>query len=252
MFSNLFDLTHLAFYVGIFGILLAIRSYFVPWKRKQPCFSITSNNLISDFTSQLKPLKITFSNKKIENLTVTKIAFWNAGRQTIDNSDIPENEQITIKTNEHYQILDSVFLYKTERNDVSKILSRNRKELLLKFDYFDKDDGVVMQIIHTGKSDQSLSIRGKVKGVLGGFRPRVPITMSKLEWIYLIFGLLLPLLSLPFVGSMVAAGKLISPFGIKDIKVWITFSILVICMAAIAAIIYTKSRIPKEIKKHLI
>lgn len=46
-----------------------------------------------------------YSGPQIENLTVTKIAFWNAGRDTIDNQDVASAGPF-VHVKEGYKILD--------------------------------------------------------------------------------------------------------------------------------------------------
>ena len=70
--------------LGIIGIVLSVRSV----KKKEPVYSIRSNNLISGSVSTLSNLLISYKNQKIENLTVSKILFYNRGSETLRRHDI--------------------------------------------------------------------------------------------------------------------------------------------------------------------
>lgn len=72
-----------------------------------------------------------YAGEQIENLTVTKIAFWNAGNDTIKGQDIDKNKPLTV----HIDI---------------------------DFDYFDKNQGGIIQLFHNGKSGNDIKIYGYI------------------------------------------------------------------------------------------
>ena len=61
--------------LGIVGLVLTRRGV----RKKEPVFSIKSNNLISSSISLLENLNITYKDYKVESLTVAKILFYNRG-----------------------------------------------------------------------------------------------------------------------------------------------------------------------------
>jgi hypothetical protein len=46
-------------------------------------------NIIQGQTNIVGGLEVTYKAPAVENPTITTLAFWNAGRETIDSSDIP-------------------------------------------------------------------------------------------------------------------------------------------------------------------
>jgi hypothetical protein len=44
--------------------------------------------LIKDFSKKLVNLEVLYSGSKVENLTVSKVALWNDGNETIRQEDI--------------------------------------------------------------------------------------------------------------------------------------------------------------------
>jgi hypothetical protein len=42
---------------------------------------------VSGYAAQLSALEITYASRKIENLTISKLLFWNAGAETISRTD---------------------------------------------------------------------------------------------------------------------------------------------------------------------
>ena len=91
--------------LAIVGIALSVRSI----KKKEPIYSIKSNNLISGSVSTLNNLLISYNNQRIENLTVSKILFYNRSSETINKQDIQTINPLTISS-ETCNILDASLL----------------------------------------------------------------------------------------------------------------------------------------------
>src|SRR5690242_3696669 len=82
----------LGFPVGILGVYLTVRA----WKRKTPKILKRSSNLVEGLSDRMSKVKILFNNAEVTNLTITKIAFWNAGNETISRDDITVAEPLII------------------------------------------------------------------------------------------------------------------------------------------------------------
>lgn len=158
-------LSIISFVIAVMGVALAIVFYIKGKRVKLPYYAIRSANIVSDFGSWMKPLEMRYSSQLIENLTVTKMAFWNAGRDTIDHQDIARADPLTLHVKESYKILDAKILSeKTPANKFSITTSPDQSSLTLEFDYIDKDEGAVIQLIHTGKSGEDIDFGGSIKG----------------------------------------------------------------------------------------
>jgi hypothetical protein len=159
-------------WVGIVSLIIAVLSailmiilHIKGKKVKLPCYTFRSNNLVKDLFSRIGPLEMRYSGQQIENLTVTKIAFWNAGRDTIDKRDIVSADPPTVHVKEGYKILEPIKLYAINpSNQFSTITSEDRSYFTLQFDYVDKGEGVVIQFFHTGLSSEDVEISGRIKG----------------------------------------------------------------------------------------
>ena len=151
--------------IAVLGVALAIIFYIKGKKVKLPCYTFRSNNLVKDLVSRIDPLEMRYSGKQIENLTVTKIAFLNAGRDTIDKRDIVSADPLTVHVKGGYKILEPIKLYEINpSNQFSTITSEDRSYFTLQFDYVDKEEGVVIQFFHTGLSNEDVEISGRIKG----------------------------------------------------------------------------------------
>lgn len=153
---------------AIFFILSLIPAYYFYVKsirNKEPVCSIKSNNLISGSVSTLDKLLIEYNNQRIQNLTVSKILFYNRGSETISKQDIQTINPLIISS-DTCNIMDASLL---QANYPSNNFSVTRKieteDVFIDFDYIDKNQGAVIQIIHTGLSSEDLNINGDIKGV---------------------------------------------------------------------------------------
>lgn len=155
----------LSFFLALLGIILAIFFFIKSRRTKEPRYAILSTNLMRDFTSRLEALEMTYSGERISNLTATKLAFWNNGKDTINGSDIASADPLMVKVKDEYNILDSSMLYaKNAANQFSIDPSDDGTHVLIQFDYLDADEGGVIQLLHTGKSSDDIEVCGTIKG----------------------------------------------------------------------------------------
>ena len=156
-------------WINILSLLIALVSfisYLKAKKSKKPSFTINSNNIIQDFSSQLDDLSIKYKDNNISNLTITKIFFWNRGKMTIDKRDIAKANPVRIQTKNNVQVLDAKIIYtKNNANQISINLSEDNKEIVIDFDYLDNEEGCIIQIIHNGKNSRDIELCGTIKGV---------------------------------------------------------------------------------------
>jgi hypothetical protein len=152
--------------IGILGFLLALFSYLKGKKEKSPCYSTYSRNIIREYISSIENLEIKYSGQKIENLTISKIAFWNAGKEIINWDDIVESAPLSIHSKNGYEILGKKIIASNESTNKFSLVDMVDKAVInIKFDYIWKNNGFVALVYHTGKSNADIEICGKLKSV---------------------------------------------------------------------------------------
>lgn len=160
--------------LGVAGLILAIASlaaayifYKKSLKVKQPTYVIRTNNLIQNSISQINGLEITYKGRKVENLSVSKIIFWNKGTETIDNQDIIKVDSLRFECSENKHILDASIITSNKLSNQLRIEVVNSAKIAhIEFDYLDKGNGGVFQIIHTGTSSSDVFFKGELKGAI--------------------------------------------------------------------------------------
>ncbi len=154
-------------YIGLAGLLVGLIClvlYLKDRRIKKPCYSNRSFNITHGLASRFKGLEIRFLDQPVSELTVTTIAFWNAGGQTIDRNDVAD--PIRFKLKEGCRILQYELLRMTDPTNRAVLHPQeDGSEIRLEFEYFDKNEGVVINITHTGLTSEDIQVFGKIKGV---------------------------------------------------------------------------------------
>ncbi len=171
--------------VGVGGFLLAVVGLyltFYPRKRKRPIFAMRSTNVFKGLANTVPDVEVKFPGygTPIKALTITKIAFWNAGSDTIKKQDVVKEDPINVRAKEGIVFLtaattDSV----NPLNKIECTVSKDRTSVAISFDYLDSYQGGIIQVFHTGISNEDLTIHGTIMG--SSPIKRKPVTTSQAE-----------------------------------------------------------------------
>jgi hypothetical protein len=152
--------------LAILGLVFTIYFYFKSKKNRNPTYVVRTINLVRENVKKIDTVAILYSGEKVKNLSISKIALWNEGKETINSGDVALNNSIKIKIKDEFEFLDSEILFqKNSANDFRIQLSEDNKSISIFFDYFDFEEGLVMQIFHTGNTSDDIFIDGKIKSV---------------------------------------------------------------------------------------
>lgn len=191
--------------IGVVTLPLSIYLYLRQKRERKPRFDHRSYEIIENLSSKITGIDVTYGGNSIPNLTITKIAFWNVGRETITTSDIPEKEPLGVRFDEGTEILDSSVVYQsTEANNFSITSAKGLNECEIGFDYIDCDDYVIFQILHSGGT-ANIDFAGRVKGVGRIQKSRLKNANDEFEkWFIggLIIWGIVTLLSFPFLKTL--------------------------------------------------
>jgi len=152
--------------LAVFTFILMILFYYRSKRIKKPFYAVRSINLIQNFSSRLSSLKISYKDEQVENLTVSNVALWNGGKETIRKNDITNVKPLKISLREPYKILDAkIICSNNPANEISVgKVGTDGRTLLINFEYLDANEGCVLQIIHDGDSSYDLSVSGIIIG----------------------------------------------------------------------------------------
>jgi hypothetical protein len=106
----------------------------------------------------LEKIQITYDNKRIETLTASRYAIWNSGDVTIEKDNVVQANPILFSPKDNCAVYEIGITTQNEPSNNFKLLS-DGNGYRLEFDYIDKDQGCVINILHSG-----IRLQGKIKG----------------------------------------------------------------------------------------
>lgn len=152
----------------IIGLLIAFIFYRLGRKVKEPKYYIENNTIIEGFDACLEGIEIIFKGVPQSRITKSLVFFWNAGKETINRSDLLPVDPLRILVPSNIRILDACVL---KASNLSNEFTTQRREgenseceYVLDFHYLDFEEGGVIQLIHTGDKRTNFQLKGKIKG----------------------------------------------------------------------------------------
>jgi hypothetical protein len=176
-----------------------------------------------------KDIQFTYKNNVLKSLTSTKIWIWNGGKLPIIASDLQPNSALVIELNEednkNIQILEYDIL-KITNDDIKINFDKiEQTKLSIKLNFLNFNDGVLINVKHTGTFGTTVKIIGTIVGdedsalqnikrISGHFKP----TSSLTEFDFWMFGVVMGFLPLIFgIGILVDIILKFSIFNIFEI-----------------------------------
>ncbi len=163
-------LSLLSFVIGIAGIIASFIFYVRSKEQSNPVWRTAKIPLIGGNSALLPAdVEVMYRGEKVQSLSKSYVAFWNAGRKTIPGGDIASADPIRFTSNDsNVRILDARPIRVTREVNQASV-QYNENEMRLKFDFLDSRDGVTIEIIHTG-IDKRFECDGTIKGIPRGIR----------------------------------------------------------------------------------
>ncbi len=154
--------------VGVVGVVFALYFGLKKSKYKKLTYVIRSSNIFTGLEHTIPDVEVRFPGYglPVNRLTVTKVAFWNAGTETIPSQDVVMENPLFLRAKTGVAILSVRVIDCTNRyNKVDTRLDGQRMGAAITFDYLDQNDGALLQIFHTGLGNDDIQLEGTIKGV---------------------------------------------------------------------------------------
>jgi hypothetical protein len=159
-----------------FPILLAVVSMVVGGvvtirygMRKRLTYQRRSFGLVFGGVNKLPGMEIRYHGHgpSVENLTVSRIAIWNAGRGDVRKGDILGKENLRIVIDPKYVILASEVVQQKNAANCFEVRTtqEDQKTAKVHFDFVRSGEGVVVQVVHTGVGSKDLKVEGTLADV---------------------------------------------------------------------------------------
>lgn len=132
-------------------------------EKKEFSYCLKSNSLIRGKKSKFEKLSITYDGQQINDFCVSKFTIWNSGNKTLNHTDMVDSKELTVFVTDECSVLDVELIACSEETNNFSVKIENEHAVKVIFEYADKKEGVVIQIIHTG-TDEDIQIDCKIKG----------------------------------------------------------------------------------------
>ena len=148
----------------IAALIFAMYTWFAGKRKKEISYYKDSYEIVKAGNSLIPELKLFYQEKEIEDLIVTKFAIWNSGNEVLNWSDIVEVKPLRVFSNDDKtNILDVKIIGQSDETNMFVVDIQEETTAKIKFDYANVNDGIVLQVMHTGKVN-TIEFDGKIKG----------------------------------------------------------------------------------------
>lgn len=151
------------------SLVVAFIFYRKSRRDKIPCYSVTKQTVIENSAPILPGLSVQFNGVVQKVITVAKVAFWNHGTETIMRQDIADAKPLTIIIDEGVKVLNATVLKRTDLANQFEIGEPQKQEngtisVPISFDFLDRGDGALVQVVHNGEEKTMVWVEGRIKG----------------------------------------------------------------------------------------
>lgn len=155
---------------AIVGLVLAYIFYIKGKKEKKPIYMCNKISIIGNQYSILgEEVRISYKDRAVEKLSLCDITVRNVGDVAIRRQDIASSDLLRISFDEGVNIL-SCKVKNVTRAAIGfeiSIVENNKAEF--SFEFLDKNDGALIEIIHDGTACIAPKLSGTIIGALHGF-----------------------------------------------------------------------------------
>lgn len=121
--------------------------------KKRLSFKSISFPIIRENTNSISNVNILYKGEPIPNLTITNFVIWNSSDKSIRENDIVPKSQLHFFVNNFDAKILDISIIKTNNPSNNTQIIPLGEEFIFTFDYLNKKNGVVVQVIHTGQND---------------------------------------------------------------------------------------------------
>jgi hypothetical protein len=152
--------------VGLLGLITGYIFYRKGKRERAPRYALRSKTIVTDIDN-IPGLTVHYTGhgKPIANFTITHIVFWNAGNDTIKKQDVVKSDPVAVTAREGFTILAAdVVQFNNPANNFAITSNREKTRATLTFDYVDLNEGVLLQVFHSGSKGDEVRLTGKIMG----------------------------------------------------------------------------------------
>jgi hypothetical protein len=173
--------------LAVVGLGFAVWFHLRETRVRDPRWDTRISTLIRGGDRKLDQLRIYYGEELVDTVSTSRFIFWNAGKETIDRSDVVQDDPPRIACLENTKLLDASVISVNEDTNHLNIDLVDEKTAHIEFEYLDHGHGGIIQIVHTGTEPGDVVIKGKIKGT-GSVQRREVKGVKTLQFIERKFG----------------------------------------------------------------
>jgi hypothetical protein len=147
------------------SIALAVVLYKLGKPRRLLAYATRTFRVISDRRIKLARLEVLYNTYPVDSLSVTRIAMWNAGNESLRRADIPKTDPPVIYARDEITLFEGTVIESVAANNVSLIpVFKPITGYAVDFEFLDPGDGAVFSIVHAGSKIKDIRVNGEIIG----------------------------------------------------------------------------------------
>jgi hypothetical protein len=205
--------------LGLAGLVAAVLTY--RWTRKRSIFAYRKGGLrlIGGSDSQLPTeVKVLYRGEAITLLSRSMVVLWNAGENSIVAADLATIDRLRIEVSQGCKILSAqVVGVSRPVIQFSCIPSDSGHQATLGFEFLDRHDGAVIEVLHTDQAN-GLNVAGAIRGLPSGLTNlgnAEPPPRTKVG-VYVVLGLLVAAAGFAAAGAFASVETLFWPLTVSE------------------------------------
>jgi hypothetical protein len=147
------------------SIALAVLLYKLGKPRRLLAYATRTFRVIPDRRIKLPRLEVLYNTYPVQSLSVTRIAIWNAGNESLRRADIPKTDPPVIYARDEITLFEGDVIESVAANNVTLIpVYEPITGYAVDFEFLDPGDGAVFSIVHTGSKITDIRVNGEIIG----------------------------------------------------------------------------------------
>jgi hypothetical protein len=165
-------------WLNLVGVALSVAGLVLTWwlsrhyyRRgavvRRTSYQAQSLTVISSNVTGIPGLTVRYSGhgEPVDNFTVSRFLFWNAGTEPIRKQDVPATAPLAIVAKGGTKILEwGIVKQNNTANGWDIQRNQDKTRLRVSFEFLDPKDGIQLFILHTGTGQDDLTMEGNIVG----------------------------------------------------------------------------------------
>lgn len=174
--------TYIMAFVSCFGVFVTVYTVFKAWRFRRISYR-RCNILLCGNGISFNNIQVKIKEKKKKNINIARYAIWNSGTKYINDFDLAKAAPLCLEGKNATKVFGARIVDVTDPTNDFRCYMQDDRKVVIDFDYMNKGDGLVIEILYSGNIDD-IVFTGRIKG--GKIKPSYSVveTFSKWQWIY--------------------------------------------------------------------